>query len=197
MDAVAQLQAALAGGIDTGTVVVMILPAEAVGAMFGSRPESRAGAPDPERDFTVAEYQRRYEPELSANRIREQCGEGYFPATVAEGGTEVPGAYLDSRGQWRITREGIAERQRRDRQAGVEKARKTGADPDEVVASAPPGAHGDQRVSEEAAGSRAAEAGVPAPGAEVQARKSGRRTAASQRAGEKSVRGWRKARGVT
>ena len=196
MDAVAQLQAALAGGIDTGNVVVVILPAEAVGAVFGSRPESRAGAPDPERDFTVAEYQRRYEPELSANRIREQCGEGYFPATIAEDGTEVPGAYLDSRRQWRITREGIAERQRRDRQAGMEQARGRGDDRDAAVASAHPAVHGDQRASEEAAGSRTAEAPVPAPGAEGQARKSGRRTAAPQRV-EKSVRSWRKVRGIT
>lgn len=190
MDPVAQLQAALAGGIHAGNVVVMILPAEVVGAMFGSHPERRSGQPDPERDFTVAQYLRQYEPGLSENRIREQCGEGYFPVTLAEDGTEVPGAYLDSHGHWRITREGIAERQRRDRQAGLEQTRKRGADREEGIV------HGAQRMSEEAAVSRTVETSIPAARVKDQVRQSGRRAAAPQEVSEKPVRSWRKARGI-
>jgi hypothetical protein len=197
MDAVAQLRTALAGGIDTGNVVVMILPAELVPAVFGSRVGSPSSGPDPERDFTVAEYRRRYEPELSASRIREQCGEGFFPTSLADDGTEVPGAYRDSRGQWRITREGIAERQRRDRQASLEQARGRYSDRDSAVASVHPLSHGDQRVSEEATGGRTAEVPIPAPSAESQARKSGGRAAASRRVGGKPVRSWREVRGIT
>jgi hypothetical protein len=78
------------------------------------------------RDLTVAQYKAQVEPELSESRIRELCADGTFPDVEADNET-VPGAYKDSRGDWRITPEGIAERQRQERARGVKMRRGPGA----------------------------------------------------------------------
>lgn len=89
---------------------------------------------DPELDYTVPEYRLRFAPDVSENTIRDWCAKGIVPQTRKDG-EFVPGAYKDSLGRWRITREGIAERQRRDRIAGVDPDRPGRADAEHVHGS--------------------------------------------------------------
>lgn len=89
----------------------------------GAAPRPR----DPELDFLLPEYRERFAPQVSENTLRDWCADGYFPDTGA-GETAVPGAYKDILNRWRITREGIAERQRLDRMAGLKRKRGEAAD---------------------------------------------------------------------
>jgi hypothetical protein len=99
------------------SIILLIMPSGHFGQIFGNAPAQ----PQEERDLTVAQYQAKVEPDLSDSRIRELCAAGVFPDTTYAEGEVVPGAYKDSAGSWRITREGIVARQTLEREEGLRK----------------------------------------------------------------------------
>ena len=106
-------EAVTAGG---DSIVVLIVPPGNAGQLFGN---PTTATPREERDLSIAQYKAQVEPDLSESRIRELCAEGVFPDTTDEAGEVVPGAYKDSAKEWRITREGIAARQKKEREEGL------------------------------------------------------------------------------
>jgi len=118
------------------SLLVLIVPAARMPELLGASTQAQ---PRFEADFSVAEYREQVEPKLSDGRIREMCAEGVFPDTPGENGELVPGVYKDSKGEWRITREGIVARQRHEREQGLRKrleaAEKKHADADAASGS--------------------------------------------------------------
>lgn len=106
----------IASGGDS--VVVLIVPANSIGDIFR---DSGPGDDGFTQDLGIPEYQARFESKLSLSRIREICAEGAFPDSVDESGETVPGAYKDSKGEWKITMAGIRARQRKEREAGLKR----------------------------------------------------------------------------
>lgn len=100
------------------SVFVLIVPAARMPELFGASTQAQSRF---EADLSVAEYREQVEPKLSDGRIREMCAEGVFPDTTTQDGEIVPGVYKDSKGEWRITREGIVARQRAERAEGLRK----------------------------------------------------------------------------
>lgn len=100
------------------SLLVLVIPATRMRDLFG---DSAPAQPSYTADLTVPQYREQFEPDLSDSRIRELCASKAFPDTTAEDGRIVPGAYKDSTGAWRITREGIVARQRSEREEGLRK----------------------------------------------------------------------------
>jgi hypothetical protein len=110
------IREAVSGAGDS--LLVLVVPATRVRDLFG---DSAQAQPPYTADLTVPQYREQFEPDLSDSRIRELCAARAFPDTTSEDGQVVPGAYKDSSGAWRITREGIVARQRLEREAGLRK----------------------------------------------------------------------------
>jgi hypothetical protein len=95
-----------------GDMVVLIVPRDVAMSLFAT---PAVQAESVQVDYTVREYQKRFEPRLGLNRLREMCAEGAFPDSRAADDSIVPGAYKLASGQWRITSEGIEARRREAR----------------------------------------------------------------------------------
>jgi hypothetical protein len=108
------IREAVSGAGDS--LLVLVVPAARVRDLFGDSAQAR---PSYTADLTVPQYREQFEPDLSDSRIRELCAGKAFPDTATEDGRVVPGAYKDSSGGWRITREGIVARQRLEREEGL------------------------------------------------------------------------------
>jgi hypothetical protein len=113
LDQLRKVAEGLAGG---GGAVIIVVPGTP-----GNVP--RAGPPDEPRegfrqDLMIGQYIERFDPHISESRVAEWCRDGEFPDTVDARGNLVPGAYRHGR-PWRITMEGIEERQRRARAVGL------------------------------------------------------------------------------
>lgn len=131
------LQAAIREAVSgTGdSFLVLVVPTARVRDLFG---DSAPAQQSYTADFTVQQYREQFEPDLSDSRIRELCASRVFPDTMTEDGRVVPGAYKDSTGAWRITREGIVARQKKEREEGLRKraeAEAAKADDDAVAAA--------------------------------------------------------------
>jgi hypothetical protein len=110
------IRKAVSGAGDS--LLVLVVPVSRVRDLFdGSAPAH----PVYTADLTVPHYREQFEPDLSDSRIRELCAAKVFPDTTTEDGRVVPGAYKDSGGNWRITREGIVARQTYERADGLRK----------------------------------------------------------------------------
>jgi len=127
-DTLQTIREAVSGAGDS--LLVLVVPTARVRDLFG---DSSPAQPTYTADFTVPQYRERFEPDLSDSRIRELCAAKAFPDTTAEDAQVVPGAYKDSAGNWRITREGIVARQRLEREEGL---RRRGEAEEEKVSKA-------------------------------------------------------------
>ena len=101
------------------SILVLVVPPTSLGELLGQTrvPEEACYTPD----LSISKYRSRFEPELSESRIRELCAGGHFPDYEDESGEKTPGAYKNSKGEWRITMEGIIARQKSERAKGIQR----------------------------------------------------------------------------